>query len=120
MEIMDLTKKSFIEKVADYSAYPDKWQFKGSRPCIVDFHAPWCVYCKNLDPILEQLAEEYNEKIDIYKVDIDLEPELEKAFNIRTVPNLLLCNTNGKPRMKLGTLNKIQLKELIENDFFAH
>lgn len=119
MKTIGLTQKSFIEKVGDYSTYPGNWQFKGDKPCIVDFHAPWCVYCKNLDPILEQLANEYNGKIDIYKVDIDQEPELEKAFNIRTIPNLLLCNTDGKKMMKLGTLNKIQLKELIEQTFFT-
>ena len=119
MKTIDLTEKSFIEKVGDYSTYPDNWQFKGDKPSIVDFHANWCVYCKNLDPILEQLADEYNGKIDIYKVDIDQEPKLEKAFNIRTVPNLLLCNMDGKTMMKLGTLNKTQLKELIEQTFFT-
>ena len=63
---------------------------------------------------------EYNGKIDIYKVGIDRESELEKAFRIRTIPNLLLCTVEGKPTMKLGTLNKIQLKELIEKTFFLN
>ena len=115
MKIADLTKESFIEKVADYQEYPKQWNFKGNKPCLVDFHAPWCVYCKALAPILDQLANEYGERLDIYKVDVDQEPELESAFKIRTIPNLLLCPADGStPTMKLGTMNKAQLKELIE------
>ena len=107
MKVIDLTKESFVEKVAEFQEYPNKWDFKGDKPCLVDFHAPWCVYCKALSPILDQLAVEYDGKIDIYKVDVDQEPELEAAFAIRTIPNLLLCPMGGKPSMKLGTMNKI-------------
>ena len=114
MKVIDLTKESFVEKVAEFQEYPNKWDFKGDKPCLVDFHAPWCVYCKVLSPILDQLAVEYDGKIDIYKVDVDQEPELEAAFAIRTIPNLLLCPMGGKPSMKLGTMNKTQLKALIE------
>ena len=70
MKIIDLTKESFVEKVADYQSYPDNWEYKGNKPCLVDFHAPWCGYCKALSPILDQLAEEYKGRLDIYKVDV--------------------------------------------------
>ncbi|WP_455674390.1 thioredoxin family protein [Phocaeicola sp.] len=114
MKVIDLTKESFVEKVAEYNNFPNDWKFKGDKPCLVDFHAPWCVYCKALSPILDQLAVEYDGKIDFYKVDVDQEAELETAFNIRTIPNLLLCPMEGAPVMKLGTMNKAQLKKLIE------
>ena len=68
MKIINLTKDSFVEKVADYQSYPDSWNFKGNKPCLVDFHAPWCVYCKALSPILDQLAKEYEGKLDITTV----------------------------------------------------
>lgn len=118
MKVIDLTKESFVEKVGDYTQYPAEWKFNGSRPALVDFHALWCGYCKSLSPILDELAVEYNGKIDFYKVDVDKEEELEAAFKIRTIPNLLLCPVNGESFMKLGTLNKVQLKELIEETFF--
>ncbi|WP_455590840.1 thioredoxin family protein [Bacteroides sp.] len=119
MKVIDLTKKSFVEKVGDYTKYPSEWKFKGNRPALVDFHAPWCVYCKALSPILDELAVEYDRKVDFYKVDVDQEPELEAAFSIRTIPNLLLCPVNGKSFMKLGTMNKAQLKELIKATFLT-
>ena len=119
MKIEDLNKDSFVEKVADFKGYPDQWEYKGDKPCLVDFHAPWCIYCKALSPILDQLAKEYEGRLDIYKVDVDQEPELESAFNIRTIPNLLLCTKDGKPTMKLGTMNKAQLKELIETSLLS-
>ena len=119
MKIINLTKDSFVEKVADYQSYPDSWNFKGNKPCLVDFHAPWCVYCKALSPILDQLAKEYEGKLDIYKVDVDQEPELESAFKIRTIPNLLLCPLNGKPTMKLGTMMEIDWIRFYTNSTYS-
>ena len=83
MKVIDLSKESFVERVSEFQQYPEGWNFKGDKPCVVDFHAPWCVYCKALSPVLDQLAEEYDGKIDFYKVDVDQEPELESAFKIR-------------------------------------
>ena len=40
MKVIDLTKESFVEKVAEFQEYPNKWDFKGDKPCLVDFHAP--------------------------------------------------------------------------------
>ena len=70
MKVQELTKTEFLKKVANYEASPNKWVYKGDRPCIVDFYATWCGPCKMVAPILEELAEEYAGKIDIYKVDI--------------------------------------------------
>lgn len=115
MKVIDLSKESFVERVSDFQQYPEGWNFKGDKPCVVDFHAPWCVYCKALSPVLDQLAEEYDGKIDFYKVDVDQEPELESAFKIRMIPNLLFVPVNGTPYMELGTMGKPQLKSMLED-----
>ncbi|MEG1402026.1 thioredoxin domain-containing protein [Bacteroides sp.] len=115
MKVIALNKESFIEKVADFQSYPQEWAFKGSKPCIVDFYAPWCVYCKALSPILDQLAVEYKDRIDLYKIDVDQEAELEATFGIRTIPTLLLCPVGKAATLTLGVLNKQQVRKLIDD-----
>lgn len=114
MVVIDLTKEGFIANVGDFETNPTDWQYIGSRPCIVDFAAPWCGYCNRLEPILEELAKEYDGRIYIYKVDVDKEPALETAFRIRTIPTLLFCPLNGPREQMLGTMGRKELKELIE------
>lgn len=117
MKIIDLTKESFVEKVADYQSYPDNWEYKGNKPCLVDFHAPWCGYCKALSPILDQLAEEYKGRLDIYKVDVDQEEELESAFKIRTIPNLFIIRkTKCSPLFKRSDIS-CKTKRPLKNNF---
>ena len=115
MKVQELTKTEFLKKVANYEASPNKWVYKGDKPCIVDFQAPWCGYCKRLDPILEEFAQTYEGQLYIYKVNVDNEEELETAFNIRTIPTLLLCKMDGTKELMLGTLPKHELKKVIDN-----
>ena len=100
-----LTKQTFLDKVFDFEKETE-WKFKGERPCIIDFYAQWCGPCKTVAPILEELSEEYNGKIDIYKVDTDKEPELAGAFGIRSIPTMLFVPQNDQPRSAVGALPK--------------
>ncbi|MFC4665893.1 thioredoxin [Falsiporphyromonas endometrii] len=91
------------------------WYHEGRKPVIVDFFATWCGPCSALSPILEVLAEDYQDKVDIYKVDVDQCPDLTEMFNIRTVPTLLFSKRGVKmPTLMLGVLTKPQLKEIID------
>ena len=104
--IAHLTKDEYIAKVSDFAANPDQWVFKGDKPMLIDFYATWCPPCKQIAPILEELAKEYEGKIDFYKIDVDKEGELAKAYNIRSIPTLFFISTEGDPETVLGALSK--------------
>ncbi len=97
-----LTKADFIEKVFNYENGAEEWKFEGDIPCIVDFYADWCQPCKIAGPILEELAAEYEGKINVYKIDTEKERELAAAFGIQSIPTFLLCPGEGLPQMFSG------------------
>jgi thioredoxin len=103
-----LTKETFISKVFNYEANKE-WKFEGDLPCLIDFYADWCGPCKIVAPILEELAEEYRDKLNIYKVDTEQETELASVFGIRSIPSLLFVPRNGQPQMAMGALPKDSL-----------
>jgi len=109
-----LTKATFLEKVFDFEKNKE-WKFEGNVPCIIDFYADWCGPCKMIAPILEQLSEEYGDKINIYKVDTEAEQELAAAFGIRSIPSMLFCPMDVDPQMANGALPKAQLETIIKD-----
>src|SRR3712207_8630656 len=70
----------------DYEKHPKEWVFEGDKPAIIDFYATWCGPCKATAPILEELANDYAGKIDVYKVDVDQQQELAALFGVRSIP----------------------------------
>lgn len=110
----NLTKATFLEKVFNYEENKE-WKFAGEVPAIIDFYADWCGPCKMIAPILEQLSEEYGEKINIYKVDTEAEQELSAAFGIRSIPSMLFCPMGEEPQMANGALPKAQLEQIIKD-----
>jgi len=109
-----LNKTTFINKVNDYENNNGEWKFKGERPAVIDFFATWCGPCRALSPLVEEMSNEYAGKVDIYKVDVDAEPELASLFGIRSIPSLLFIPMNGQPKMSVGAMPRQQLKEQIE------
>ncbi|HMA77405.1 MAG TPA: thioredoxin [Candidatus Krumholzibacteriaceae bacterium] len=100
-----LTKETFQEKVFNFSENKE-WKFEGELPCVIDFYADWCQPCKMVTPILEELSEEFDGKINIYKVDTQDQQELAAAFGIRSIPSILFCPKDGQPQMAAGALPK--------------
>jgi thioredoxin 1 len=100
-----LTKETFLKKVFDYEKNKE-WKFEGGKPCIIDFYADWCGPCKMVAPILEELATEFEGKMDVYKVNTEEEQELAGAFGIRSIPSFLFVPINGQPQMAMGALPK--------------
>ena len=108
-----LSKKSFSQKVFNYEQNKE-WKFEGKIPCIVDFYADWCGPCKMVEPILQELAQEYQGKLNIYRVDTQAQPELAAVFGIQSIPSILFVPLNDKPQMAVGALPKETLKKTIK------
>lgn len=109
-----LTKEEFLKKVANYETNPQKWEYLGDKPCLIDFYADWCGPCKAIAPVLEELASEYKDDIYIYKIDTEAEQELAGTFGITSIPSLLFCPVGEDPQMARGALPKGTLKQAIE------
>lgn len=110
--VTELTSDTFKTTICDITKEDAK--FLGERPAIVDFTATWCGPCRKLAPILEELAEEYKGKVDIYKVDVDKCGDLAKAFRISSIPALLFIPEDGTPQMMVGLRSKDALKKDID------
>ena len=108
-----LTKADFLSKVVNYEKNPEKWEYLGDKPAIIDFYADWCGPCKMIAPILEELAAEYEDQIYIYKIDTEAEQELAAAFGIRSIPTLLFVPMGEAPQMAQGALPKDAFKQAI-------
>ncbi|MBA4389147.1 MAG: thioredoxin [Verrucomicrobia bacterium] len=79
-------------------------------PVLVDFWAEWCVPCKAISPVLDELSDEFLGKIKIAKVDVDQNRQLAGQFGIRSVPTLLLLK-GGVVQEQMGAMNKAAFKQ---------
>lgn len=110
--IEHLTKETFKEKVFDFEKNKE-WKYEGEVPCLIDFYADWCAPCKMVAPILEELADEYDGKLNIYKIDTEAERELAGMFGIQSIPSLLFVPLKEQPQMAMGALPKETFKKAI-------
>ena len=108
-----MTTQDFKDKVFNYEKEAD-WKYLGELPAIIDFYADWCGPCKMIAPLLEELSDEYEGKISIYKVDTDVEQELSAVFGIQSIPTMLFIGADGEPMMQPGALPKHVLRKIIE------
>ena len=113
MATIQMTTQDFKEKVFDYQTEQD-WKYLGELPAIIDFYADWCGPCKMVAPILEELSNEYEGKLVIYKVNTDKEQELSAVFGIQSIPTILFIGADGEPRMQPGAFPKTVFKKVIE------
>ncbi len=105
-----LTTETFKQKVFNYETNKE-WKFEGTLPCIVDFYADWCGPCRMVAPILEELADEYAGKLDVYKINTEEQQELASLFGIQSIPSLLFIPKEGQPQMAMGALPKETFKK---------
>lgn len=113
-----LNLATFKEHIFDFEKEKE-WNYKGNLPAIIDFYADWCGPCKAVAPILEELAEEYEGKLQIYKIDTDKETDLAGMFGIQSIPTLLFIPIEGSPMMQKGAIPKNAFKQVIEEKLLA-
>jgi thioredoxin len=113
MATVKLTTQDFKDNIFNYET-EQEWKYKGTLPAIIDFYADWCGPCKMVAPILEELAQEYHNKIVIYKVDTEVEQELAAVFGIQSIPSFLFIPTNNGPIMQPGAFPKNVFKQVID------
>jgi len=118
MPTINLTTQDFKDKVFDYTKSTE-WSYSGDLPAIIDFYADWCQPCKMVAPILEELSDEYAGKINIYKVNTEVEQELSSVFGIRSIPSILFIPFSAQPMMQPGALPKEAFKKVIEEELLA-
>lgn len=92
----------------------DRDVIRAEKTVLVDFYADWCAPCKAVAPIVNELAGEYVDSLDVRKVDVDQNQELAQLFGIRSIPTLIFFK-NGQPRETItGLVPKAQLAEVVE------
>ena len=113
-KVKHLTYNEFLHKVWNFENDPTTFKYRGKLPAIVDFYADWCGPCRRVAPIMEKLAEEYDGKLLIYKVNTQTEVNLAKAFQIRSIPSVLFIPMKGQPMMQVGALPEESYRKVIE------
>ena len=113
MATVRLTTQDFKDKVFNYET-EQEWKYQGTVPAIIDFYADWCGPCKVVAPVLEELSDEYEGQLVIYKVDTEVEMELAAVFGIQSIPTFLFIPVKGQPMMQPGAFPKKVFKQVID------
>jgi len=104
-KIVHVSDESFEEEVLN-----------ADIPVLIDYWAEWCGPCKMIAPILDELAEEYSERVKIAKLNIDDNPETPPKYGIRGIPTLMIFKDGNVEATKVGAVSKSQLTDFIENN----
>lgn len=105
MKIVEIKKDNFEELVAN-----------AKPPVLVDFWAPWCGYCRRIAPAVDQLAEDYDGKIVVGKINIDEEPELAERFEVETIPTLILFEDGKDSEPFVAPQSRAQIVEWLKEN----
>ena len=108
MATISLTTQGFKEKVFNYETEKD-WKYQGELPAIIDFYAEWCIPCKKMKPELEELAKEQAATVEVYRIDVDDNPELAKQLEVSSLPVVMIYKGGEEKYSVTGYASKAEL-----------
>ncbi len=88
---------------------------KSDKPVLVDFWAEWCMPCKIIEPILEELASKYKGKIKFARLNVDENPEVSEKYGIMAIPTLIIFNKGEEVDRLIGAVPKEKLEKFIKD-----
>lgn len=104
----DVTDQNFGDQV-----------LKSTMPVLVDFWAPWCGPCKIVGPIVEELAQEYKDKVQVVKLNVDDNPQVSGQYGVMSIPTLMVFK-NGQPvKSAIGAQPKDALKQMLDESLIS-
>ena len=113
-KVKQLTYREFIKNVWDFERDPYTFNYKGKLPAVIDFYADWCGPCRRVAPIMEKLAEDYEGRLLVYKINVSEEKDLASVFQVTSIPMVLFIPVKGNPMKQVGALPEADYRETIE------
>lgn len=105
MKIIEITSENFAQEVE-----------QAQVPTVVDFWAPWCGYCRRIEPALEQIAQDFDGKAVVARLNIDDAPEFAQRFGVETIPTLILFKEGKSIHSFVGPDSKASIAQWLENN----
>ena len=113
-KVKHLTYNEFLSKVWNFKSNPNTFEYKGKLPAVIDFYADWCGPCRRVAPIMERMAEDYEGKLLVYKINVDQEKKLAAVFQVRSIPMVLFIPTEGLPYKQVGAMQEQGYRDVVE------